>query len=100
MENFSLSYEWRQEKNQFYVLSTEGTEDSQAVELNITYRDKANLYNQAQWDYNNRASVENNDKLLIAQEDYVLARRNLIDFIKNKNVDGVLRYPDFIDPDA
>ena len=100
MENFSLSTEWRQEKNYFYVLSTEGTDDSQAVALNITYRDKADLYNQAHWDYNNRASVEKSDKWLIAQEAYVLARRNLIDFIKNKNVDGVLRYPDFIDPDV
>jgi hypothetical protein len=99
MENFSISTEWRNEKNRWYVLSTEGTDNLEAVDLNRVYRNAADAYNQAQWDFNNRASEENQLALTVAQGEYIRARRRLIDYIKNKTVDGTLRYPEFVDPD-
>jgi len=90
MENFHLSYEWRQEKNRFYVQSTKGTDDTVAVNLNTIYRDKAEAYNQAQIEYNKRVGIETTEKLQAAKLEYEAARENLLIYIRDHSSDPIL----------
>lgn len=92
MNNFSFTPEWREEKNKLYVLATEGSIDAESINLVTTYRDISIEYNNAQIAYNYRASEENKNNLDTVRQQYLTARRALINFIKAKHLD-------FIDPD-
>lgn len=92
MFEFSFSPQWREEKDQFYVLSTEGTDDAAAVQLNTDYRTASNALNDAQIAYNYRITEQNTLDIVAAHSAYITARRALIDYIIAKD-------PTFVDPD-
>jgi hypothetical protein len=93
MYKFSFSPEWRTERDQLYVLATEGTDNAEAVELVTVYRAAAMECNTAQTAYNYRISFESENNLETAYQQYLAARRALIEFIKTKHLD-------FVDPDT
>ena len=92
MFEFSFTPDWRSEKDQFYVLSTGGTDDAEAVQLNIDYRSASNALNDAQIAYNYRISEQSTLDIVAAHAAYITARRALIDYIIAKD-------PTFVDPD-
>lgn len=92
MFEFSFTPDWRAEKDQFYVLSTGGTDDAEAVQLNLDYRAASNALNDAQISYNYRISEQSTLDIVAAHAAYITARRALIDYIINKD-------PTFVDPD-
>lgn len=92
MFEFSFTPEWREERDRFYVLSTEGTDDPEAVQLNLDYRSASLAFNDAQIAYNYRITEQTTLDIVAAHQSYIVARRALIDFIKAKNTE-------FVDPD-
>lgn len=91
--NFSFSPEWRAERDRLYVLAANDGQDTEGIELATAYRSISFDYNAVQTAYNYRVSSDTISNLETVKEQYLTARRALIEFIKTKHLD-------FVDPDT